>query len=123
MHTLTSKGICKPKNPLGTNPASGFCTTVCTFGLYTTGCGFNPASGLPQEAYCAQPTDVDGAPGDLGICAELCDVATDCGQADWECADLTPEGQTLLGRQGECVPPGTLGTPDAGAAGAADAAP
>jgi hypothetical protein len=107
---------------LGSEPPASFCSNVCTFGLFTTGCGFTPASGVPQEAYCAQPTTVDGAPGDLGFCVELCDEAADCGQAGWLCAELLPEGQELLGRQGECVPPGTVlpddpdaVTPDAGA--------
>jgi hypothetical protein len=107
---------------LGSEPPASFCSSVCTFGLFESGCGFTPASGVPQEAYCAQPTAIDGAPGDLGFCVELCDEASDCGQAGWLCAELLPEGQVLLGRQGECVPPGTVlpddpdaVTPDAGA--------
>jgi hypothetical protein len=115
--TDCKSGLCLT---LGSDPPASFCSNVCTFGLFTTGCGFTPASGVPQEAYCAQPTSDNGAPGDLGFCVELCDEATDCAQAGWLCAELTAEGQALLGRQGECVPPGTVipddaVTPDGGA--------
>lgn len=111
--TDCKSGLCLT---LETDPPASFCSTVCTFGLFTTGCGFNPASGVPQEAYCAQPTSLTGDLGDLGICVELCDEAADCGQAGWECTALTPEGQEVLGRFGECVPPGTTASlPDAGA--------
>lgn len=111
--TDCKSGLCLT---LDSDPPVSFCSSICTFGLPTESCGFTPASGVPQEAYCAQPTSPSGVEGDLGICVELCDEAADCEQAGWECADLTPAGQELLGRFGECVPPGTLATlPDAGA--------
>jgi hypothetical protein len=93
-----------------------FCSSVCTFGNFAEGCGFNPVDET-RDAYCAQPTDPNGDVGDLGFCVELCDTAADCGQPDWTCVDLLPAGQELFGRTGECVPPGTAveAAPDAGA--------
>jgi hypothetical protein len=99
--------------------AGSFCSANCTFGLLE-GCGFaeEEAEGA-RDAVCIRPQLDNGGGGDIGFCFELCDEDADCAQAGagWVCeADLTPEGQALVGRLGECVPPAL-----ASGGGAADA--
>jgi Dickkopf-like protein len=90
-----------------------FCTGLCTYGAIG-GCGFE-ALNVPEGergAACLDPAFAQGGGFfDLGICTQLCDVATDCAQADagWTCEDLAQFGDPtlpqLLGRFGFCSPP------------------
>jgi hypothetical protein len=98
--------------------SSRFCTGICTFGLIG-GCGFD-AEGVPdgeRTAACLDPAFQGGGGGDLGFCTQLCDVQSDCAQADWTCEDLTEFGDPSLpqqlGRFGFCSPPpaGDAGAP------------
>lgn len=99
------------------DPPVSFCSDFCTFGNFQEGCGFNPTSGAPREALCGLTADPAGDIGDLGLCVELCDEGTDCGQPGWGCEIFPAELQTAFGRAGQCVPPGTVGGADAGVVG------
>ena len=89
----------------GGSPTGSFCSANCTFGLLA-GCGSTAPAGTARDAICLQPQRATGDVGDLGLCFELCDTAADCTQAGWICDPLTADGQTQVGRVGECVPPG-----------------
>jgi hypothetical protein len=112
--TDCKSGVCVTLiNPDSGEDAGSFCSANCTFGL-VEGCGFarDQAEGT-RDAVCIRPQLDNGGGGDVGYCFELCDVDADCAQANagWVCVqDLTPDGQELVGRLGECVPPGLAGT-------------
>jgi hypothetical protein len=100
-------------DPATGDEAGSFCSANCVFGL-VEGCGFarEQAEGT-RDAVCIRPQANDGGAGDVGFCFELCDVDADCAQAGagWVCLqDLTPGGQMLVGRTGECVPPALAGS-------------
>jgi hypothetical protein len=102
-------GICLTLlDPETGDDAGSFCSAACTFGL-VEGCGFAREQAVgTRDAVCIRPQRDDGGGGDVGFCFELCDEDADCAQADagWVCEqDLTPQGQGLVGRLGECVPP------------------
>jgi len=80
-----------------------FCSGSCTLGS-VSGCGFEAGSGTPDTA-CTTPQNQGSTVGDIGFCFELCDVATDCSQADWICNLFSDAGAELFGRPGSCVPP------------------
>lgn len=113
----TAATDCKSGTCVTLIDGTSFCSANCTFGL-VEGCGFarTEAAGA-RDAVCLFTQLNDGGPGDAGFCAELCDVDADCEQAaaGWTCAeDLGADLVTLLGRAGECVPPGFGGGADAG---------
>ena len=100
-------GLC-----LATGDATVFaCSAACTYGYL--GCGY-PAQTSSREALCVEPwvnleTGSEDV-GDLGICAELCDVTADCSHPSFVCElnDLVPD------RAGFCNLPRVSGA-DAGA--------
>jgi hypothetical protein len=97
------------------NGVGSFCSASCTFASIN-GCGYSEDSTGPREAACLQARFQGGGAGDLGFCFELCDVNADCEQGDWVCEPFaTPEFQTFVGRQGQCLPAALVGGPaDAG---------
>jgi hypothetical protein len=112
--TDCKSGICLTLTDDADAPIGSFCSAGCTFGL-RAGCGFDDSNATPRDAFCLQPQDgTNGDLGDLGICFEMCDTDADCAQQGWQCVALTPEGQTFVGRVGECLPPGLADVPDAG---------
>ncbi len=87
-------------------PVGAFCSASCTYAAQF-GCGYAPGTPAttPRDAFCLQEQLDGGQPGDLGFCFELCDVDADCVQQDWVCDSFPREElQTLLGREGQCVP-------------------
>lgn len=75
----------------GTTGTAKVCTSMCTFG--TLGCGYELREG-PREALCAvpwvrSPEGREGV-GDIGACAELCDVTADCAHPAATC-ELDPQ--------------------------------
>ncbi len=84
--------------------ASGqpFCTATCSVGAL--GCGYG-VNAQPRDAMClgAAVFDELGSEGrgDVGLCLELCDQASDCAQPGWRCI----EAPDLRGRAGFCVEP------------------
>jgi hypothetical protein len=103
--TDCASGICLsfPDGAGGT--LGSFCSASCTYASLD-GCGYAQGSTGPREAACLQERFAGGRGGDLGFCFELCDSNTDCEQSAWVCDPFTADLQTLLGRQGQCVPPG-----------------
>lgn len=98
----------------GSGAVSGsFCSANCTYGL-VEGCGYDVVA-TERNALCGQAQSDTGDAGDVGFCFELCDTPADCTQAGWDCVEnLSEEGQALVGRVGQCLPP----LPGAGDAGA-----
>jgi hypothetical protein len=103
------------------------CSAPCVFGQ-PVGCGYGLSPAV-REAACLAPL-VQGflsseGQGDLGFCAETCDVDTDCAQhaaRGWACAKTATANQQLFGRSGFCLPPQPdAGVTDAGDAGSLDA--
>jgi len=96
------------------NSGEGFCSGSCLLDTLE-GCGFEEATTAPRKAACLAPQFQGAGAGDIGFCVELCDTATDCTQAGWECSLFGADGASLaqaLGRAGSCLPPGLAG--DAG---------
>jgi len=114
--TDCKSGLCvsfQAANPA--DPPVSFCSDFCTFGNFEEGCGYNPTSGETRETLCGLTADPAGDVGDLGLCVELCDTAADCGQPGWGCElFLDAQLEEAFGRDGQCVPPGTVGGADAG---------
>lgn len=98
----------------GAGAVSGsFCSANCTYGLIE-GCGYERVMATPRDALCGQTQSATGDAGDVGFCFELCDTPADCTQPGWDCVEnLSPEGQALVGRIGQCLPP--IAGADAGA--------
>jgi hypothetical protein len=115
--TDCKSGLCLTFGDAGdSGPSLSFCSANCTNGSIA-GCGFEEQLSVPRDAVCAQSQLIDGGPGDIGFCFELCDVDADCAQAagGWICSnDLNEQGQMLTGRTGLCLPPEAAGTTDAG---------
>jgi hypothetical protein len=115
--TDCASGICleyaDPNDPTAT--IGSFCSANCTAGA-VNGCGFDDVSGGVRQAACFEPQFAGGQVGDIGVCFPLCDITADCVQAadGWTCSLFPPEGAALLGRQGECRPPGLGDAADAG---------
>jgi hypothetical protein len=86
----------------------GVCSALCVLGA-VSGCGYGraPAS---RDAACLTPLVSQGrfaeAAGDLGLCRELCDQASDCQRADegWLCSPINASAVEYFGRSGACVP-------------------
>jgi hypothetical protein len=80
-----------------------FCSALCTLGVIA-GCGFNALTAGPRGAACLAPGRPGAVGGDLGLCFELCDDASECSQAGWICSAIDPAQQSLIGRYGQCLP-------------------
>lgn len=79
----------------------GFCSGSCKLG--EVGCGVDPTSKAPTDAYCLFPAENQGDSGDLGFCAELCDCNDDCKNSDFLCNTVTGL-KAQIGRVGACGP-------------------
>jgi len=87
----------------------GVCSALCVLGALS-GCGYGRAPSS-RDAACLSPL-VSAAgfaegPGDLGLCRELCDTASDCERAGegWLCMPINAGAAEYFGRSGACVPP------------------
>lgn len=84
----------------------GICTADCTWGTARRpgGCGSEPSG--PQDAACVSRL-VGGwettSWGDIGLCAQLCDCASDCRHPDLKCRQMD-EYPDVFGREGVCAP-------------------
>jgi len=95
--------ICYPFVFSDAGPSPGVCTAACRLGT-TEGCGFRTSAldaGPPVGACLLGPSSA--APGDTGICAQLCDTVNDCTTQDprWTClpdADV----RAAFGHAGYC---------------------
>lgn len=104
-----SNAECASQMCVGVSPGEQFCSAPCVFGQ-PVGCGYGP-SATQRDAGCVAPivqgfTGGEGL-GDVGFCAELCTVSTDCEQnasRDWSCQPSVP-AQTRFNREGVCFPP------------------
>ena len=107
--------------------SEAFCSAPCVLGQ-PVGCGYGPSAAV-REAGCLGPRvsgfTADEGYGDVGFCAELCDVDADCVQAasrGWQCNESSVN-RRRFGRAGVCGPPGPgdAGTGTGGDAGDAAA--
>jgi hypothetical protein len=94
-----------------------FCSANCVFGQ-PVGCGYGLTAN-PRDGFCLRPrvTGFTGAEGrgDMGLCAEICTVDSDCEQAASGpvICDPSEEIAELFGRTGACDLPTPVS--DAGA--------
>jgi hypothetical protein len=88
---------------------AGVCSALCVLGALG-GCGYGRAPSS-RDAACLSPlvssAGFSEGPGDLGLCRELCDQASDCDRASegWLCAPINAGAVDFFGRSGACVPP------------------
>jgi hypothetical protein len=95
--------ICYPFVISDAAASPGVCSALCRLGN-TEGCGFRTSpldAGPPVGACLLGPGSA--APGDIGICAQLCDTVNDCSTQDsrWNClpdADV----RSAFGHAGYC---------------------
>lgn len=86
----------------------GVCSALCVLGA-VSGCG-EPRDASQRSAACLTPLVQLGrfteGPGDLGLCRELCDQASDCERVDegWGCTPINAGAAELFGRSGACTP-------------------
>jgi hypothetical protein len=95
--------ICYPFVISDAAVSPGVCTAACRLGN-TEGCGFRTSAldaGPPVGACLLGPTS--SAPGDMGICAQLCDTINDCTTQDprWTCL-LDADVRATFGHAGYC---------------------
>ena len=82
---------------------------MCVLGALS-GCGYGRAPSS-RDAACLSPlvsaAGFSEGPGDLGLCRELCDRASDCERAGegWLCTPINAGAADYFGRSGACVSP------------------
>lgn len=128
-------GFCaNPYDNQDSAPAKyGTCFGACTLNTNGVGCGVDPTALPPFDVQCLGPASA--APGDQGLCFQLCNCSDDCRNTAFICR---PWGDTqsvdATGKKGYCTGPvdsmgkpiadvkcATTGTGGAGAGGSAGA--
>ena len=93
---------------LAITQTEGICTGSCEIGQI--GCGLDPNSTAPLDAFCEWQTSSTAADGDLGFCGQLCDCDGDCRNPDFVCETFSSTFRAQFGRAGACSPAKDLST-------------
>jgi hypothetical protein len=82
----------------------GVCFGVCSLNTQGVGCGIDPNSQPPFPVECLGPSTA--APGDQGLCFQLCNCNSDCSNTAFICRPWGDSAsETATGRKGYCRGP------------------